>query len=112
MERRTPDTAIAEAMNRVLAAEGEAAEAIASAQREAEALIESARARRRRILDTARRRASLLHARGQARLRQALQELEASASAPGTDLGTLRALSRQALENLARRLTSVDHEPH
>jgi len=98
-------------MNRVLAAESEAAEAIASAQREAEALIEAARARRRRILDTARRRASLVHTRGQARLRQALQELEGSVSAPGKDLGTLRALSRQALENLARRLTSVDHAP-
>jgi vacuolar-type H+-ATPase subunit H len=111
MDKRAPDAAVADAMNQVLAAESEAAEAIASAQREAEILIEAARARRRQILDAARRRASLLHARGQSRLQQQLKELEGQATAPAADLGTLRALSRQALENLARRLTSSDHEP-
>ena len=82
MERRAPDSAIAEAMNRVLAAEHEASDAIASAQREAEGLIEAARARRRQILDTARRRASLLHARSQAQLQQAIEALEGGADSP------------------------------
>jgi hypothetical protein len=111
MERRLPDAAVAAAMNRVLAAESEAAAAIASAQRDAETLIEAARARRRQILDTARRRASRLHARARSRLQAALQELEARAAAPGPDTTELRPLARQALANLARRLTSVDHEP-
>jgi vacuolar-type H+-ATPase subunit H len=111
MERRTPDTAVADAMNRVLAAEGEAAAAIGTAQRQAEAIIEAARARRRQILDTARRRASRLHARAQSQLQSALQELAGGAAATGADLERLRTLSRQALENLARRLTSDDHEP-
>ena len=112
MERRAPDSAIADAMNRVLAAEHEAADAIASAQRDAETLIEAARARRRQILDTARRRASLLHARSQQQLRQAIEALEGGADTPGADRGTLRRLAREALENLATRLISTDHESH
>jgi hypothetical protein len=112
MERRAPDSAIAEAMNRVLAAEHEASDAIASAQREAEGLIEAARARRRQILDTARRRASLLHARSQAQLRQAIEALEGGSDTPRAERGSLRELSRQALENLATRLISTDHESH
>jgi len=112
MERRLPDAAVAEAMNRVLAAESEAAAEIAAAERQAESLIEAARARRRQILDTARRRASRMHARARARLQGALQELEARAAAPGRDTTELRPLARLALTNLARRLTSVDHEPH
>jgi regulator of protease activity HflC (stomatin/prohibitin superfamily) len=112
MERRAPDSAVADAMNRVLAAEHEASDAIASAQGEAEGLIEAARARRRQILDTARRRASLLHGRSQAQLRQAIEALEGGAHTPGADRGRLRELSRQALENLATRLISTDHESH
>ena len=112
MERRAPDSAIADAINRVLAAEHEATDAIASAQREAEALIDAARARRRQILETARRRASLLHSRAQARLQHAIEALESGTVAPGADRDALRGLSREALANLARRLTSVDHEPH
>jgi hypothetical protein len=112
MERRTPDAAVAAAMNRVLTAEGEASAAIAVAQREAEAIIEAARARRRRILDSARHRASQLHARAQQRLQQALAELGARESAAdGPDPATLRQLSKQAIANLARRLTSARHEP-
>ena len=112
MEQRLPDAAVAvaDAIDRVLAAESEAAAAIGSAQAEAEALIEAARGRRRQILATARRRASLMHARAQAALQTALDELEDQGGGPRTDLGTLRELSRQALENLARRLTSIDHE--
>jgi hypothetical protein len=112
MERRAPDSAIADAMNRVLAAEHEASDAIASAQREAEALIDAARARRRQILDTARRRASLLHSRAQSRLQHAIEALEGGGATPAADRGALRGLAREALQNLARRLTSVDHEPH
>jgi vacuolar-type H+-ATPase subunit H len=111
MERRTPDASVADAMNRVLAAEQAAAGAIASAGSEADALIEAARARRRQILDTARRRASTLHARAQARLLQEIQELEAEAAAPRADPAHLRSLSQAALENLTRRLLAPEHEP-
>jgi hypothetical protein len=111
MERRTSDAAVADAMNRVLAAESEAAAAIATAQSEAEALIEAARSRRRQILDTARRRTSRLHARAQARLQATLLELEGATAGPGADTEALRALSRKALANIVRRLTAAEHEP-
>lgn len=111
MERRAPELAVADAINRVLAAESEAAAAIAAAAREAETVIEAARERRRRILETARRRASLLHAHAQERLRRALEELDNLEPARETDLETLRAMSRAAVENLSLRLTSDDHEP-
>jgi hypothetical protein len=111
MERPTPDSAVADAMNRVLAAEREAADAIASGQRAAETTIEAARARRRQILDTARRRSSALHVRAQLHLQQALQDLERGDSANPADPARLRSLSSEAIERIARRLTSVDHEP-
>lgn len=111
MERPTPGSAVADAMNRVLAAEREAADAIESGQRAAEATIEAARARRRQILDTARRRSSALHVRAQSRLQQALQDLELGDSAKLADPDRLRSLSHEAIERIARRLTSVDHEP-
>jgi regulator of protease activity HflC (stomatin/prohibitin superfamily) len=111
MDTRTPDASVTDAIDRVLAAEREAADAITSAEREAEAIIEAARARRRQILETTRRRASALHARAQAQLAEALRRLEADESAPGADLVRLRELSREAIEELARRLTSADHEP-
>jgi hypothetical protein len=111
MERRAPDASVADAINRVLAAESGAAAEIAAAAREAEAVIEAARGRRRQILETARRRASRLHVRARARLRDALEELEGLAPSRDTDLATLRALSRAAVENLARRLTSDDDGP-
>jgi hypothetical protein len=111
MERPTPDSAVADAMNRVLAAEREAADAIASGQRSAEATIEAARARRRQILDAARRRSSALHVRAQLHLQQALQDLERGDSANPADPARLRSLSREAIERIALRLTSVDHEP-
>jgi vacuolar-type H+-ATPase subunit H len=111
MERRTPDTAVADAINRVLAAESEAAAEIAAAGREAETIIEAARERRRQILETARRRASRLHARAQERLDRALAELDGLEPGQEADLETMRTLSRTAVENLAQRLTSDDHEP-
>jgi hypothetical protein len=110
MERRTPDAAVADAINRVLAAESEAAAAIVAAQREADALIEAARARRRQILETTRRRASRLHERAQHRLRQSLRELEGGTGTSGTDRDALRRLAQQALARVARRLTAAGHE--
>lgn len=97
-------------MNRVLAAESEAAAAIAATQREADAQIEAARARRRQILETTRRRASHLHARAQHRLQQSLRELEGDTGASSTDREALRRLTQQALARVARRLTAAGHE--
>lgn len=111
MERRTPDAAVAVAMNRVLAAESEAAEAIAAVERESDAIVEAARERRRQILETSRRRASRLHARGQERLRRELETLDTHQPRGDADLATLRARSRAALENLVARLTTDEHEP-
>jgi F0F1-type ATP synthase membrane subunit b/b' len=111
MERRTPQSAVADAIDRVLAAESEAAGAIAAAEKESEAVLEAARERRRQILETARRRASRLHARAQERLGQALEALDGGHPAQETDLESLRALSATAVEGLVRRLTSDEHEP-
>lgn len=111
MEKLAPDKGVAEAMNRVLAAEREAAEAIAAAQRSAESVIEAARVNRRRILDSARRRATRMHVRAQARLDQVLQDLAHGRGGTETDQESLRSLAGEALQRLANRLTSVDHEP-
>ena len=111
MSSHPPETAIARAINRVLAAEREAADAIAAAQRESEAMIEAARAERRRLLDRARARAARIHGAAQVRLERSLERLERGASAPGVDLGTLDQLARQAVARLAKRLTAAGHEP-
>lgn len=110
MAGNSPETAIARAINRVLAAEREAADAIAAAQREAEAVIEAARTERRRLLERARTRAARIHAAAQVRLESSLERLERGASAPGVDLGMLEQLTQQAVASLARRLTSPGHE--
>ena len=112
MQRRTPETGMAEAINRVLAAESEAAAFIAAAERDAETVLEAARERRRQILETARRRASRLHARARQSLGQAIEELDRSDPAQDVDLDTLRDRSRTAVDELARRLTtSLDDGP-
>jgi cell division septum initiation protein DivIVA len=111
MERRAPDATVAQAINRVLAAEREAAGAVENAQREAESLIEAARTERRRLLERARTRASRLHAAAQSRLERSLVQLELGAAAPGLNLATLNELTQQAVGRLARRLTAADHEP-
>ena len=111
MERRAPDSTVADAINRVLAAERDAAVAIAAAQGEAETLIEAARAERRRLLERARTRAARLHAAAEKRLERSLARLELGASASGVDLATLDELTQQAVGRLARRLTAADHEP-
>jgi hypothetical protein len=110
MERRTPEIAVAEAINRVLEAESEAAAVIASAERDAEAVLEAVRERRRQILETARRRASRLHARAQEQRRQDIERLDRAEPARETDLAKLRDLSSAAVASLAIRLTSVDDE--
>lgn len=110
METNSPDATIARAINRVLAAERDAADAIATAQREAEAVIDAARAERRRLLERARAGAARLHAAAQARLERSLDKLEHGATAPGLDLDTLNELTEQAVGRLARRLTARDHE--
>lgn len=111
MERRAPDAEIAQAIDRVLAAEREAAGAIEAAQREAEALIEHARAERRRLLERARQRSARLHAAAQSRLERSLERLEHGGAGSGLDLATLDELTREAVARLARRLTAADHEP-
>jgi len=110
MERRTPQSAVADAIDRVLAAESEAAGAIATAEKDSEAVLEAARERRRQILEAARRRASRLHARAQERLGRSLEALEGGLPAQETDLESLRALATAAVEGLALRLTSDDHD--
>jgi len=111
MERRAPEVAVAEAINRVLEAESGAAAVIAAAERDAEAVLEAARERRRQILEAARRRASSLHARAQLRLRQDIEQLDRAEPARETDQAKLRDLASAAVAQLATRLTSVDHEP-
>ena len=98
MERNSPDAAIARAIDRVLAAERDAADAIVAA-----------RAERRRLLERARLRTVRLHTAAKARLDRSLDRLEHGAAAPGVDLGTLNQLTQQAVERLARRLTATDH---
>jgi len=111
MEKRALDAEIAQAIDRVLAAEREAAGAIEAAQRDAEALIEHARAERRRLLERAKQRAARIHAAAQARLDRSLARLEHAGDGSGLDLATLDELTRQAVARLARRLTAADHEP-
>lgn len=111
MDKTAPDQGIVIAMNRVLAAEREAAEAIAAAQRSAESVIEAARIKRRRILETARRRATRMHVKAQARLDGILRQMDQDRGGADSDLESLRALAGEALERLARRLTSIEHGP-
>lgn len=105
MDRRAPDPAVARAIDRVLAAEHEAAAAVSAAEREAEARLAAARERRHRILETARRRAARLHAAAQARLTREIEALESGAgsvAAPGVGLDEV---ARQAATRVARSLT-------
>ena len=111
MANPTPDTTVADAMNRVLEAEREAAAAIAAAEAEAEATLRAAREQRREILDKARDRASRLHVRAQSRIAATLSELDAQAKAATGSRESLESIAQRAIDNLARRLASGDHEP-
>jgi len=112
MERRAPEVGVAEAINRVLEAESEAAAVIAAAERDAESVLEAARERRRLILETARRRASRIHARAQQQLRRAIEQLDRAEPAQQIDPAKLRAISSAAVAQLAVRLTSEEDGPH
>jgi vacuolar-type H+-ATPase subunit H len=98
-------------MNRVLEAEREAAVAIAAAEAAAEATLAAARETRRRLLERARDRASRIHVRAQARLAAAIAELDARARGERGSHAALDTIAERAIDNLARRLTSTDHEP-
>jgi hypothetical protein len=111
MERRAPDAEVALAIDRVLAAEREAAAAIGAARREAESLIEAARGERRRLLERARLRAARLHVATRQRADRSLARLDASQAAPCRDLDALEGHAHRAVERLARRLVSADRGP-
>jgi cell division septum initiation protein DivIVA len=108
MERHAPDAEVALAIDRVLAAEREAAAAIGAARREAESLIEAARSERRRLLERARLRAARIHVATRQRTDRSLARLEASHAPPLRDLESLQGRAQLAVERLARRLVSAD----
>jgi len=110
MVEQITDTSVAEAMDRVLEAERSASEAIAAAQSEAEASLQAARETRRQLLETARQRASRVHVRAERRLAAALAELAARGHGGSAERASLEAIAEQAIDRLARRLTSADHE--
>jgi hypothetical protein len=110
MATATSDTTVADAMNRVLDAEREAAAAIAAAEAEAETALQAARELRRQLLERARVRATRLHVRAQSRIDGAISELDAQSRSGRDRTGSTDDLARQAIDALARRLTSDDHE--
>jgi len=110
MANSIPDMTVADAMNRVLEVERDAAVAIRAAQSDADAVLQAARETRRQILDRARDRASRLHVRAQARLAETLCELDTQAQAAGGHRETLEAIAQRAIAQLARRLASRNHE--
>ena len=106
MQAPTPDTRIADAINRVLEAEQTAALAIAAAQAEAQAQIEAARETRRVLLETARQRIVRLHECTQAHLEARLDSLDSEDAAAARDAGAIEAVATQALAAVAARLTA------
>jgi len=101
----SPDTHVADAINRVLSAEHAAATEIVGAQARAQAEVEAARERRRTILESARQRVMRLHERAQARLATKLAELDAAAAAEVRDDAALQTVAAAAVASLAERLT-------
>jgi F0F1-type ATP synthase membrane subunit b/b' len=110
MANPKPDMTVADAMNRVLAVEREAAVAIAAAEADAESQLRAAREQRRKILDRARDRASRVHVRAQARLAEELARLDARAQAAGDLHEPLESIAQRAIDRLAGHLASGDHE--
>jgi hypothetical protein len=106
MTTTTPDSHVADAINRVLAAEHTAAAAIVSAQAAAQAEVEAARERRRDILEKARQRVIRLHEGAQSRLASRLAQLDNAAEAEARDDARLRSVASAAVERLAERLTT------
>ena len=110
MATATSDATVADAMNRVLDAEREAATAIAAAEAEAETTLQAARELRRQLLERARVRASRLHVRAQSRIAAAIAELDAQLQLGRDSPASQDGVARQAIDALARRLTSDDHD--
>ena len=106
MPSSTPDTRVADAINRVLDAEHATAAAIAEAQAAAQAVIEAARESRRAILETARQRLVRLHERAQVRVDDRLRLLDVEAAALSADDSALAAVTDAAIARVASRLTS------
>lgn len=105
------DPRIAEAMDRVLAAERDAASAVQAARASAEARRAAAEAAGSRILDRARERATRLHELMQRRLAHALDQLEASAGAERAHAPDLRGVADLAARQVAQALTGSADEP-
>jgi vacuolar-type H+-ATPase subunit H len=106
MADNTPDRTVADAIERVLAAEQSAATALAAADEAARLAIEAAREQRRRLLDRARQRAGRLHAAAEHRLAARLLQLEADAVGDAPDAAQLQAVAAAAIAALAERLTT------
>ena len=108
MQTQTPDTRVAQAINRVLEAEHATATVIAEAQAAAQSAIEAARESRRNILETARERVVRLHETVQSGLEARLLALDAAAAARASDDATLLAVTDAAIARVATRLTTDD----
>lgn len=101
----TPETQVADAINRVLDAEREMAGAILEAQAAAQAAIESAREARRTLLETARRRTLRVHDVMQALVAARLAQLDAAAVETESESADLDSALGAATARLAARLT-------
>jgi predicted RNase H-like nuclease len=102
----TPETRVADAINRVLEAEREMAGAIVEAQAAAQATIESARESRRTLLETARRRTLRVHDAMQAQVAARLAQLDAAGTDTDPESADLDSAIEAATARLAVRLTS------
>jgi vacuolar-type H+-ATPase subunit H len=106
----TPATVEVElAVNRVLAAERDAAQAVERCRREAQVLVEQGRQRARRVLDRAEARIARAHATSDRSLEMRLAEIRAaSASLAGRPLVEEADLARvqDAVPRLAAELSS------
>lgn len=106
MADKTTDRTVADAIERVLAAEQTAAAALAAADESARVAVEAAREHRRRLLERARQRVSRLHAAAEQRLAARLQQLEAASVGETLDATQLQAAATAAIAALAERLTT------
>jgi len=106
--RAVAEQAVAEAMNRVLAAEREAAAAIEAQVRDSERLLEAAREQRRRILETARHRAARVHAAAATLRDRELGRLDQEAQDPSLEAPGQPSAVSAAVQRLAAALTTND----
>jgi hypothetical protein len=108
MADTTPDRTVADAIERVLAAEQTAAAALSAADEAARAAVEAAREHRRRLLERARQRVGRLHAAAEQRLATRLRQLEAAAVGETPDAAQLQSAATGAIAALAEQLTTGD----